>query len=735
MPLDPRLIRPADARQLYLPRNEIIRLENRVRQDVYAALSDHTARMERFTRYYRAWRNRTEPGRLGDERKSNYRVPLTQWHVFTKWAKEHAALFGEDAEVTAKPVGPEDQRNERKISRFATWALFDLMKIPNKAQIFDFRKILFGRSHAYCPWGRETYRVPLIDGSMGDDLAYEGPLFDPLWPDDFIVPAEDVENLHKFSWVVRKYRATPDELLRGEEDGRYQQIEDHFDDIVNFCSHKRARDYESETIKKEKDLAEGVTYEGNLSAANALIVHEWYGRWRKLKSRRDAREDNLQGRERYESDLVVRYLPDLNLVIGVQDLAEMYPRKVNRRPFVESSLVKDGSYWCQGFGELLEEIETEMSGNHNLGTQAGQFSVGPVIFYKPASGFDPDTFEYEPCKAIASDDPQGVRVVEFKANMEYPVIKEQTMTGYAQNVTGQSEMNMGRAIDRPNAPRTARQTIALLEEGDVRASLELSALREDWGEILTHIWELFQDYAPEKLFFRVTEEDAGGLFDVKDGGAYMAADERNGRYDFDLKFATSKYSKEQKKQDKLALYQIDLQNPLIVSNPRALWATLDGVHKAFGDDRFSDLVPMPPDIGLPIDPRSEYTRILQGEEVHPNPLDNDQLHLLNHNRRIEKMRADPERDEDAFRAMVEHSAEHIAQMRQKQLMAAMAAAVVDSLKQNSATGQGLTMNAPPAGLQNVQATLNDMMAGPMAGPRMPGQAQPNRPGAAAGQAA
>jgi hypothetical protein len=65
-------------------------------------------------------------------------------------------------------------------------------------------------------------------------------------------------------------------------------------------------------------------------------------------------------------------------------------------------------------------------------------------------------------------------------------------------------------------------------------------------------------------------------------------------------------------------------------------------------------------------------------------------------------------------------------MRQKQLMAAMAAAVVDSLKQNSATGQGLVMNSPPAGLQHVQATLNDMMAGPMAGPPMPGQAQPGQ---------
>jgi hypothetical protein len=730
--LDPRLIRKADARQLTLPRNEIVRLENRIRQDFRAALADHMARMDRYTRYYRSWRGRTEPSGFGDERKSNYRVPILQWQTFTKWAKEHGALFGDDAEVTARPVGPEDERRERKISRFMTWALFDLMKIPNKAQIFDFRKILFGRSHAFCPWARETYQVPCIDGSMRSDVAYEGPLFEPLWPDDFIVPAEDVTSLHEFSWVIRKYRATPDQLLRGEREGRYQNITPHFQDIVQFSSHKKQRDFESEFVKKEKDLAEGVIYEGNLSAANSLIVHEWYGRWRKLRGKRDASEFNLDGREPFESDLVVRYLPDMNITIGAQDLAEMYPRMVNRRPFAETSLVKDGSYWCQGFGELLEEIEAELSNNHNLASQAGQFSVGPVIFYKPASGFDADTFEYEPGVSVATDDPASVKVVEIRANLEYPVLKEQTMNGYAEKVTGQSDMNMGRAIDRPNAPRTARQTVALLEEGDIRASIELSGLREDWGTTLTHLWELFQDYAPERLFFRVTEEDADGLFDVKEGGAYMTADERNGRYDFDLRFATSAYSKENKKQNDLALYQIDLQNPLIATNPRALWAVLDKVHKAFGDDRFSSLVPMPPDLGLPVDPKEEWTRMLQGEEVHVNPMDNDQLHLIDHNKRLEKARADQNRDEDAFRDLVMHCQAHIAQMRQKQLMMAMASNVVESLRQNSATGQGLVHNTPPAGLHNLHATLSDMLAGPMTAPQPGGGPAP---GGAPGKAA
>lgn len=712
--------RKAYAPQLKLPKAELGRLANRIQEDFRNALSDHDARMARFTRYYMAWRNRTEPAALGEEEASNYHVPLTQWHVYTKLAKETASLFGADAEVVAKPTGPSDQRIVKKVGCYETWRLFSSMAIVNPAITFNFRKILFGRAHVYMPWMRDTFQVPLEGGGEHEEVYYEGPGFMPLWPDDLIVPAEDVDTIQDFSFAIRRYRATPDELLRG--DGvLYQGIEQNFQDIVNLASHKRQRDPETERLKTEKDAAEGVIYEGNLSAGNCLVVLEWYGKWRMLKSRRDARTDNLEGRERFERELVVRYQPDLHLILGVQDLAQMYPKMRFRRPFGEASLVKDGSYWGPGFGELLEYIEQELTVNHNLATEAGEFSVGPVIFYRPASGFDPDSFEYEPKKAVACEDPNGVKVVSIHADLSYPIAKEQTMQGYAERVTGQSDMNMGRAVDRPNAPRTARQTLALLEEGDVRASLDLTALREDWGAIIDRIWLLDSEYAPEKVFFRVTEERANGLFDVAKGGAFMTAQERGGRYDFELKFATNVWSRETNKQNQLALYQLDLQNPLVVQNPRALWVVLDKVHRAFGDDQFGQIVPEPPDLGLPVKPSEEETRALQGEELLANPMDNDQLHLIEHNRAIQEMREDPERDEQAYRILVKHALEHVDQMRQKQLMAALTSKLVENLAANTATGRGLMAGAPPTNLVDLQNTVGEMIAGAQAPMQQPAQ--------------
>ena len=693
--------------QLRVPERELNRLGLRIEENYAAAIGDHQRRMERFRRYYQKWRNRVDPPAAGEEEASNFSVPLVQWNVFQAWSRELQSLLGDDAEIIAKPTGPSDQRNVHKIGRYQTWRMFQSMRIVNPLAVFTFRKILFGRSHAYAPWQRDTFDTP-----QGQEVWYEGPGFTPLWPDDFIVPGEkDVQRLHDFSWIIRRVRLTPDQLLRGEAEGRYQGIKENFQKLVDLAENPQQR--EDEQIKTEADIAEGVD-DGGLSGGSTIIVHEWYGRWRQLKGKADGRENNLDRRRLHESELVVKYIPELHLPVGVQDLMDLYPKCRDRRPFVESSLVKDGSYWSPSMGELLESIEDEASSNHNLFTEAGQFAVGPVIFAKPGSPVQDERFRYEPYTVIASEDPASVKVVNMQADLQYPIVKEQAIFGYAERVTGQSDMNIGRSTDRPNAPRTASGTIALIEEGNVRISLNTTFLREDMSIITGRFWELDSQFAPEKVFFRVTEEDAKGLFDVAQGGAFMTAEERGGRYDFDLKFATSVWSREARKQNQIALYQVAMQNPIVLMNPIAQWELLNKIFSAMGDDNLSDIVQRPPDMGQPKQAREEWTLMLQGEEVHVNPMDNDDLHLLQHYKQVNEAAADPRgRDEGAINLNVAHILEHNAQKRQKMLMQAMASSVAQSLAGNTAQTGGLMMpqGGIPAGLDQVRGAIEALGIG------------------------
>lgn len=714
--------------QLKLPAAEAARLALRVADDYQMATRDHMARMEKFRRYYQLFRNRVDPPEPGDENKSNFQVPVVQWNMFTEWARQSGALFGDDAQIIAEPVGPNDQQLTPKVGMYMSWRMFNSMRMLNSLSIFIFRKIIFGRAFAYRPWTVKSFDT-LAANRRGEQqvksqVYYEGPDFIPLWPDDLIVPAEDVDSLHEYSFMIRRYRATPDQLLRG--DGTlYQGIKKNFSRIVEM-GRRQQREFIGEEVKAEKDLDEGVLYTHSQSAGDSLVVHEWYGRWRPLlKGEKDADPLDFDRRSMYEQDLVIRTLPDVdNLVIGAQDLLSLYPKMQHRRPFVEAFSYRDGSSWPMGLGELLEKIEDEVSNNHNLFTDAQQLTVWPLIFYSPSSGWDPKKHKYGPGEAIPSEHPEKVNVVKVDVNLESCVVKEQAVLAYGERVTGNSDQAMGRAIDRPNAPRTATGQIALIQQGNVRADLDMRFLREDVGAIARDLWELDQQFCTSDVFFRVTGDDADGLFDTKQGGAYMTPQERGGAYDFDIEFATNVWSREADRQRALQIYELSLQNPLIAQNPTALWILTNRTFKALGDDDFASIVPQPPDVDRPRNPKEEWSMILRGQDVEVNPADNDDFHLQDHQHRLVDyvQTKGQSYDQSAAHAMAGHIQAHKQQKASKMLMQAL----VSQLTRSLAPQQQTPIQPTPA-----QSVLESPAAGGIV-PGMPpeGPAGPPAPAGA-----
>ena len=698
--------------QLKWAEAEISRIGTRVQSDYRNAISDHDRRMKRWVEFYRRWRSSADVPLMGEEDASNLPVPYVRWNVYTKWAKEMDGLFGDDAEIVAVPVGPSDYKKDKKISRYMTWRVFNSMKLLGPFCVFVLRKLIFGKSVAFSPWRRDVYEV------AGEEVVdYEGPDFDPLWPDDFITPAEDVKTLHDYSFVMRKVRVTPDQLLQGEADGRYQGIRKNWKQIVNLAQHGLQREFQGDEVKREKDQAEGVIYERPLSSGEWLLMIEWYGKWRPLKGSADAGEWDFDRREMKQREFVVKYLIDLNLVIGVQSLEDLYPTMKNRRPFVESSMCKDGTYWSPGMAEMLIDIEDELTVNHNLGTEGVQLATSPPIGYRPASGVTPEMIVLKPGLGIPLDNPQtDINQLRYSVNLEALTWKEQSVLAYGEKLTGLSDLQLGRQSDRPNAPRTATQTVKLLEEGNVRISLDTKVLREDMSLVLGHFWNLEYMFSPAQTFFRVTEEDADGLFETNQGAAVITQEDRDGRYDFRLEFAGSVWSKEVKKEQALARYQLDLANPLIVQNPRALWAVTRDAHEALGDENFADLVPEPPAPDIPIDPKEEWVRMQEGEDVHINPMDNDQVHMVRHWRDLLESKSDPNRDPDAEKALHNHYLNHQAQLMQKTLQQAVLERAMSAAAQSSGGDpvqflHGLFGNPPSQPAGNPEATGPNIYSG------------------------
>lgn len=658
--------------QLKLPDREIERLKAHIYRDFMGARSNHDRRIEKFRRIYRMWRGLSNQGTKEDG--AEFQLPMLKWFTFGHWARCMQALLGDDAEIVAVPTSPTDEKDAKMAGHYETWRFFEYMQATNPLTVWIFRSILFGVGHAELLYEQDYFWERQPNGEDKETVCYDGPRLCPLWPSQIILPAQDDCNIDDFDWKIRRRRVTPQQLLDGERRGKYQGVRSNWNSIVSFSEARQERDYWWDDERIDADWAEGVDHSTVMGNRDSLELWEWYGKWRLLKGKQDGREDNLDRREVKQSELLVKYLPHAELIVGVQDRRGMYPRMKKRDPFVDCHLVRDGSYWGPGLGELMEDIQREGTTNYNLFRRAGTFSVGPVIFYRPGSGFDPDTFEYKANTAIPTEDPNAVQVVRFQGDLQYPIQMGAQLKGIGELVTGVSDTTNGQSIDRPNAPRTASGQAMLIQEGNVRASLDMTMLREDMSIMLGYCWALDRELADEEVFFRVTQEDAGGLYDVNQGFGRMTSEQREHEFGFELKFATSVWSREAKKQAIMALYQLSVQNPIVAQNPNALWGLLNTVWKAFGEGNFTDILPEPPELDQPRKPKEEDEMLLKGDadEVHVNALDDDLAHMQEHRKRLQMATQEPpERQDKRFQAeLVQHILKHEEQRRQKMLLQA-----------------------------------------------------------------
>ena len=323
--------------QIAISDGERGKLLNRIEQDFLLDKASHLRYSERCAGWMKKWEARVERPRMGEEHHPNHVVPMVQWQCFNKMARDLQTILGDDAEITAASVGPSDEADVVKIGRYMTNRVFSQMKIVDPLCVFEFRRILNGWAAAYRPWYKREFTT-LDNGKPTQVCDYEGPGFFPLEPDDLIVPPErGVTSLQDFSHVIRRVRVTVDDLQRG--DGTlYQGTSDpaFVTRAIDWAKNNTANDYTlvgQDPVRAEREKSELVDYDAYMLGRRSLWIWEWYGKWRPLKGRQEAAEDNLARREQFEADWVVKYIPGMREIVGVQDLLQLYPKMRRRRIF------------------------------------------------------------------------------------------------------------------------------------------------------------------------------------------------------------------------------------------------------------------------------------------------------------------------------------------------------------------------------------------------------------------
>jgi len=696
-----------------LPTPEAARLLSKITGDYSDAWADNDQRITRFRRHFRSWRNKI--GMAGGlAGKSNFRVPLIVEKTLIKWAKTLDALLGDDREIIALPTGPVDRITAEKVSRYMTWQVFNHMDITEELAKFIFQEIIFGRAHAELYWDAQWLYGA---GGVKGDLLYDGPVFRTLPVDCFVVPPSAGESTPQdFAWVCTREWKTLDQLLADEDEGYCENIADNAEAIYRHAASERQFNERTDQIRTEQAGFEGVVSDYAATDRCRVEVRKHYCRWRALKGSADAEYDNFKARQARESEWCVAYIPDLNvadgsaggLIIGVRDLAEMYPHTANRRPIVSASFLKDGSYWPPALPEMLEDVEIEMSVNHNLMNEAGERLVSPPGFYIPGFGIGEERQKIEPGMLYPTPDPKSVYFADTKGDVNFCIIRNQLLTTIAEGVSGLPAATTGRYDDRPNQPKTFRGQALALGQSDLRQSLEMLFMTEDWSKIFDQIKMLVDEYGPPEEEFRVTEQTPSGYFDAS-GFTKITARERQGKYDFKLKFATSAQSREARKERAIAFLQAAAPLPLFIQNPNLQRDWLKVIAKELQLDGLLPSLTAVPDTNVPLDPETEWVQALQGIMPQISVMDDDNAHISSHMGHLAEQRGLPpdEQDEDAQTKMIAHIMQHKAQLEQKMAMQAQAQAQAAQASINQGIaglfGGGQPQGGPQQGQQPQQA--------------------------------
>jgi hypothetical protein len=178
-----------------------------------------------------------------------------------------------------------------------------------------------------------------------------------------------------------------------------------------------------------------------------------------------------------------------------------------------------------------------------------------------------------------------------------------------------------------------------------------------------------------KTTFQILESDRldGQLDRSGDGRAKLTGRERNGKYSFAFSFAPNEVERQLKKTESAENFQILASNPLIATNPLALWEVTKQFCDARGLTWFPSVVPKPPDPQIPKDPNAELAMMLNGMDVSPSPAEDFSDHLIKHQMQyLELRRKGRDSDADAIHRLETHIVKtqdmQAAAMQQQQVM-------------------------------------------------------------------
>lgn len=424
-----------------------------------------------------------------------------------------------------------------------------------------------------------------------------------------IQSAKRVTHIHWMPLEDIKHEAAPeryDPWIISEEDWRTLEA-------LSMGSEERAQESDNDNLAQIRDSVEGVQPTGNAHDTVSIRLYEVY-------VRRDIDGDGFQ------EEIVMQVSPDLQKVLHVTYLDTLHPH--GRRPFAGIRFQTESDrYYVPGLAAQLAPLNIQANITLNQVNDRQTLVSNPFFFYRPmALPEDPDAItRIKPGDGIPTPDPGGIVFPSWGTS---PLADMQIMDialAFSDRIGVPPQF--GGSNQSSNAPRTARGTLAILSEGNLKIDVLISlAQREGFQELMLQLFGLYSVYMSDEKYFWATGRDRVRRPEM------ISRRLLRGNFEFRFRGNTVNTNPEVQRTLSQIRYQVASTNPLYLQDPVKFRELLRDFLESHSDGTsveriLPDLPGMGPEIHAPMDQNDENTAIRLHRPVQALQSDNHLEHI------------------------------------------------------------------------------------------------------------
>lgn len=317
--------------------------------------------------------------------------------------------------------------------------------------------------------------------------------------EDIVVPANATSTQRdSCHHLARIYWLYPNQVVRKWKSGEFHNLEKKDVDRLEQIVQGRDQGLPNPVQETQEvlDWYQGVEFVNGLAGVKEqkILLVEFFYPW-------DTDGDGL------DEELVFHWIPALKKLATWDYLTIRYGH--GRRPVIDFHFMPvTGRFYSLGLAELLEQLQAEAATLFNQMNDRGNLTNAPYLLVEHNAGISPNVVkQLPPGSAIPVRNVDRIRPLEWskESRNEFPIL--QSCYAFGEQVAGVGDISSGVQPNRPNAPRTARGTLALISESNILIDTHVLNVQFISLEELIHQIDALnrQFMPPEREFFILGE--------------------------------------------------------------------------------------------------------------------------------------------------------------------------------------------------------------------------------------